>query len=267
MVPVKIHKEIEVSGGDIRISQKTHQRIVVFCVTFFLLYHVPLGCTEYYADINITVDDAGLVRIEGPTNHPDLLVEQSEMYTFKKQSYWLLNITIDEVFSDYIYTISLPQGASINYIKTSGFQGINEEMGHLIITGSGGNESLSLVVQYQINQRSLDLTILGLLLLILIGIALVLLSIIFHKKRNKPPQPSALLNQDQQYNFRGLTPRQKQIMSLLIEINRPITQGEIEKHLSIPKAAVSRNVHSLELKGLLDIEKIGMSNLIRLKKR
>ncbi|GAG42324.1 unnamed protein product, partial [marine sediment metagenome] len=44
------------------------------------------------------------------------------------------------------------------------------------------------------------------------------------------------------------------------------TQVEIEKELDIPKAAVSRNVHSLEIKGLIEIEKIGMSNLIRLKK-
>jgi uncharacterized membrane protein len=34
----------------------------------------------------------------------------------------------------------------------------------------------------------------------------------------------------------------------------------------MPKAAVSRNVHSLEIKGLIEIEKVGMSNLVRLKK-
>ena len=75
-----------------------------------------------------------------------------------------------------------------------------------------------------------------------------------------------LATEDVGYNFRGLTDRQKQIMELLIETKRPLTQVEIEKELDIPKAAVSRNVHSLEIKGLIEIEKIGMSNLIRLKK-
>ena len=55
-------------------------------------------------------------------------------------------------------------------------------------------------------------------------------------------------------------------MRLLIEKKRPLTQTVIQKELNIPKAAVSRNISSLELKGLVEKEKIGMSNLIRLKK-
>ena len=48
--------------------------------------------------------------------------------------------------------------------------------------------------------------------------------------------------------------------------NRSMTQTEIQKQLSIPKSAVSRNIGALELKGLIEKETIGMSNLIRLKK-
>ena len=69
-----------------------------------------------------------------------------------------------------------------------------------------------------------------------------------------------------EYSFRGLTDRQKDIVQLLIKVKRPLTQVEIQKELDMPKAAVSRNVHSLEIKGLIEIEKIGMSNLVRLKK-
>ena len=239
--------------------------LVLFVFLFFILY-LPSVCSDYYADIDIRVDDSGVVSINGITNHPDLLVENSELYTFKKQSYWLLNITKNEVFSDYVYTLTLPQGSTINYIRSSGFRGITEESGSLIITGSGGNESLSIVVQYQINNRSLDynvLLILGMLILILI---ILLVFTIYQSKRKKLVSSKGKLDQGIGYNFRGLTDRQKQIMELLIETNRPLTQVEIEKELNIPKAAVSRNVHSLEIKGLIEIEKVGMSNLIRLKK-
>ena len=239
--------------------------LVLFVFLFFILY-LPSVCSDYYADIDIRVDDSGVVSINGITNHPDLLVENSELYTFKKQSYWLLNITKNEVFSDYVYTLTLPQGSTINYIRSSGFRGITEESGSLIITGSGGNESLSIVVQYQINNRSLDynvLLILGMLILILI---ILLVFTIYQSKRKKLVSSKGKLDQGIGYNFRGLTDRQKQIMELLIETNRPLTQVEIEKELNIPKAAVSRNVHSLEIKGLIEIERIGMSNLIRLKK-
>ena len=89
--------------------------------------------------------------------------------------------------------------------------------------------------------------------------SLLLIYSIIQNKRKKE-------NILQKYNFKGLTERQKQIMQLLIDADRPLTQVEIERELKIPKAAVSRNVHSLELKNLIEIEKSGMSNLIRLKK-
>ena len=56
-------------------------------------------------------------------------------------------------------------------------------------------------------------------------------------------------------------------MNLLIDKNTPLTQTEIQRELKIPKAAVSRNIRRLELKGLIQKEQIGMSNLIRIKKQ
>ena len=65
--------------------------------------------------------------------------------------------------------------------------------------------------------------------------------------------------------MRGLNNRQKNIVKLLIKSKRALTQTEIQHELDIPKAAVSRNIRGLELKGLIEKEQIGMSNLIRLK--
>jgi uncharacterized membrane protein len=67
-------------------------------------------------------------------------------------------------------------------------------------------------------------------------------------------------------DFKGLNQRQKEIVKLLVDRNIPLTQTDIQKELNIPKAAVSRNIRGLELKGLIEKEQIGMSNLIRIKK-
>jgi uncharacterized membrane protein len=247
-------------------SKRLHKCLLVVFIFLFFIFYLPSVCSDYYADIDISVDDSGFVSISGKTDHPDLLVDNSELYTFKKQSYWLLNITKDEVFSDYVYTLTLPRGSTVNYINSSGFRGIEEESGSLVITGSGGNESLAIVVQYQLNRRSLDFNVLLVLGLLILVLFVLLVFTVYKNKKKKLLDPSVKQVDKVGYSFRGLTDRQKQIMELLIETKRPLTQVEIEKELGIPKAAVSRNVHSLEVKGLIEIEKIGMSNLIRLKK-
>ena len=55
-------------------------------------------------------------------------------------------------------------------------------------------------------------------------------------------------------------------MKLLIEKNKPLTQAQIRKELKLPKASTTRNINALELKGLITKEKIGITNLIKIKK-
>ncbi len=233
----------------------------------FILFSPKTFAQNYYADIEITVDQVGNVDIEGTSNHPDLITKNTDNYTYKKQSYWFLNITKQEIFSDYIYTVNLPKGSIINYIDASGFNGIKEEEGTLIITGLGNNEKLSIAVQYQIGKTSEDLStndlILGIFLILIISLTILLIYFIYEEKTKE----KVISKDKNKYNLKGLNKRQKEIMSLLIDKKRPLTQTDIQKELDIPKAAVSRNVHSLEIKELVEIEKTGMSNLIRLKKQ
>ena len=246
--------------------KRLHKYLFALFVFFFFLFYLPCVCSGYYADIDISVDDLGFVSINGKTDYPDLLVENSELYTFKRQSYWLLNITINQVFSDYVYSLTLPLASTVNYISSSGFLGIEEKSGSLVITGSGGNESLSIVVQYQINRRTLDVNVLLVFGLLIIVLFVLLVFAVYHSKKKKLLDSGGKQVDMVGYSYRGLTDRQKRIMELLIEVKRPLTQVEIEKELGFPKSAVSRNVHSLEVKGLIEIEQVGMSNLIRLKK-
>lgn len=244
---------------------KIYKRIFL-CTLLLLIIHLPIiSAQDYYADVTIDVDSYGFVTIDGITNYPDLLAKNTEIYTFKKQSYWLLNITKDENFTDFVYVLTLPESSSINYIKTSGYIRIEEDQGKLIINGFGENKPFSIQVQYQIGKSTEEESIkFDLVFIFLIAVIIVLIAILVRivvKERVKTQD----LKEDG-YDFKGLNQRQKQIMKLLIDRKMPLTQTDIQRELNIPKAAVSRNIRGLELKGLIEKEQIGMSNLIRLKK-
>ena len=246
--------------------------LIILMLFLFILYLPSAHADDYYADVTIDIDDSGFVTIDGITNHPDLLAEDTEVYTSKKQSYWLLNITKDGVFSDYIFVLALPEDSSINYIKSSGSIRIEEELGNLIVKGFGQNESFYIIVQYQVKKSSDDKELIGtdtlliiVALILIIGFFLIIILGSINKRKHliaveKPTKDGI------EHNLSGLSNRQKSIMELLIKRNRPLTQTEIQQELKMPKAAVSRNIHSLEIKGLVEIEKIGMSNLIKIKK-
>jgi len=244
----------------------------IFFLLLILISFQPISyAQEYYADIDISVDNSGLVDITGISNYPNLIVENSQLYTYKKQDIWQLNITINEELSDYIYQLKLPDNANINnIISLTGFESIKEESGNLIITGSGTNEKLSIVVQYIIdgtieNANDYDNLILAFLFGLIIVLTILLLYYIYQEKKGLKNK-GKIKEEVSEISLRGLTERQKEIVKLLIRTNRALTQKDIEKELNLPKAAVSRNVHSLEIKGLVEIEQTGMSNLVRLKK-
>jgi len=244
--------------------------LILLAILLLTPYVLSVCADDYYADITIDVDDSGFVTIDGITNYPDLLAEDTELYTSKKQSYWLLNITKDEVFSDFIYILTLPEGSSISYIKSSGSIRIEEEFGSLLVKGFGENKSFSVAVQYQIEKPSDNDNLMELapsfILLTFIFIFVIILAFMFFKRLKDSKKPEKTIDSVEEYDLKGLNERQKKIINLLLERKRPLTQTDIQKELKIPKAAVSRNIRGLELKGLIEKENIGMSNLIRLKK-
>lgn len=240
---------------------------ILLTTLFFVIILPSVFAEDYYADVNIEVDNLGFVTIDGITNHPDLLVDDTEIYTSKDQAYWLLNITKNDVFSDFVYTITLPKGSSINYLKSSGSIRIEENLGNLIINGFGENKTFSVVVQYQIEKISGDNAFIdfNLILIIISFFVLLVAAIIFWKFRTDKKSINKI-EFSGEINLKGLNERQKKIIRLLEETGKALTQTDIQKELGIPKAAVSRNILGLERKGLIEKEQIGMSNLIRLKK-
>jgi uncharacterized membrane protein len=241
---------------------------ILLFLTIFIICIQSYPASDYYADLEITVDSSGFVTIDGVTNYPQLLVENTELYTSKQQSFWLLNITKNETFSDFIFLLTLPEGSSINYVKSSGTVFITQELGNLVLEGYGENESFSLLVQYKTEKISEDEKIFGLdyltfSLIVIIIILIVLFVFVLFFTDGKKQEPKKF----PEINLRGLNDRQKKIVKLLMDVKRPLTQTEIQRELKIPKAAVSRNISTLKRKGLIEKEQIGMSNRISLKKQ
>jgi len=221
-----------------------------------LLIFLPIAyALDYYADVNINVDKDGFVTIQGKTNSPGLLVDNTNIYTSKNKGYWMLNITTENQFSDFIYRLNLPPSASINYIKGSGSFRIEHKLRSFSIIGLGENKPLSIIVQYNMEKKT-DFGIYLLLLSIAIIIFLFLLRI---TKANLSRKEKQSINLD------GLSARQKKIMNLLIEKKKPLTQKYIQTELKLPKASVSRNIRTLELRNKITKEDAGMSNIIKLR--
>jgi len=242
--------------------------LIILC--FLSITFAPsVQAVDYYADLVITVDSSGFVTIAGLTNYPNLTIQNTEQYTSKQQSHWLLNITKQDIFSEFVYNLRLPIDSSISYIKSSGSLRIEENLGNLIVRGIGENEPLSIVIQYQTEKQDrflLQDTLVYLILFLAIIIVSILLLFLFLKERKiNGRQPSKEVRVSLG-DMKGLNHRQKQIMQILHQRDTPLTQTDIQKELQIPKASVSRNILGLERKGLIEKEQIGMSNLIRLKK-
>lgn len=209
----------------------------------------------YYADLKVDIDAQDYVTIKGNTNHPSILTESTDKLISKTQGKRLLEIKTQEQFSQYIIELNFPSSTAINYVKSEGLFRIESSIGKLTLVTFAENKPIDIKIQYQIGKSNNYLY--WLLLLPLGAIAAFYLL----KRKKKLPEKK----EEKQVSMKGLTYRQKQIAELLISKNKPLTQTEIEEELKIPKSSISRNIHTLELKGIIEKEKTGMSNKIALK--
>ncbi|MFP4118972.1 MAG: helix-turn-helix transcriptional regulator [Candidatus Woesearchaeota archaeon] len=240
---------------------------------FIVLFSSIASAQDHYGDLDIDVTDSGLVTISGLTNADDLLVNRTSEYTSKQGKYWLLNITSDKRFSNLVFTISLPKGSSINYLKVPGFTGVSHTDQSLEISGASSNTSFEVIVQYDVDrqvpsdQSSLSLpVIIGIALLVL----LIVLGILFRKrltpKREVEADKRVGENEQKSYYLERLSERQRVIMELLEQNDGSMTQAQLEKRTGMVKSSLSRNVESLMQKGIVGKERSGMSNIVYIKK-
>src|SRR3989339_685127 len=144
--------------------------IVINCMAVF--------SQEFYADLEITLDESGFVTIDGITNYPDLIVKDSQMYTFKEQEYWAFDLSIEKSF-DFVYILKLPENSEINSINTSGQFRIKTENDNLIIQCYGEDEPLNIFVQYQIKKSEQN----NFYIIFLIGLIVIISFVLVSLKR------------------------------------------------------------------------------------
>lgn len=243
--------------------------VLTICLLALLIMSFSTAALDYYADVEISIDEAGTTTFSGITNHPALAAGKTEEYTSKKGSVWLLNISLDEPFSDFVFKVILPENAAISYVKAPSQVRIANLGSRLTITGTGKDEPFSVQVQYTLSSLPTKwgfselLTWFGLpLLLILLGFILFRVG----SKKEKQPEQRKDSGTGQSYNPDTLTERQKQILDIITGSKGLITQSMIEREIKIPKSSVSRNIDSLVRRGILRKERRGMSNILELVK-
>lgn len=261
--------------------------LVLFVLFYVFFFNFNIFAQTYYADLDIYVKADGKVSMSGITNYePYQNIINSQIFTSKDLDYWILNISTDEVFDSYFFKLYLPKGANANYIKTTKNIKFDEENGRKIIIGKDINKPLRLLVQYKIgeiidnnNQPQTQLISNQMLILILTGFfflfTILIIMIYFNLRvkhiintKNKDEKvdlyESKKIEEKEEYDYSILSERQQDIINILKEKNK-ITQKELETIMQIPKSSVSRNIRTLEIKGIVKKEQVGQTNYISLK--
>ncbi len=237
-------------------------RLVHFILVFVSLLQV--ACPQsYYADLSFDLDDSGNALISGRTNHPMLDLEGTDVFTSKKGTYWVFNLTLplEDMFSDYSFEVLLPEGASVNYVKASSHFQITTRDGRISVKNNGGDEAPFVIIQYAIvddsSKKSFDVIIYaGILLVFAIGVYLLYMK--------KMPEVKQSSGSPQASSDECLTDRQKDIIELLRAEKKPMNQTAICKKLGLPKSSVSRNISTLIKLRYVKKVRIGMSTMISL---
>ena len=220
-------------------------RFYSLIILFLLMNNV--FAINYYANVNINVVDEN-VFITGLTNHPELYNGDYNHFLTFSEPYYLLNISLFDNFSNYVYEINLPANAIINYMKTPNIMSLDYESNKITITAIGTNEPFKAIIQYSLKDSSVNYYY----FLLLIPLFALIFFFLINKSKKK-------------INYLILTSRQLEIFKL-IEKKDGITQKEIEQKLDMPKAALSRNIESLVKKDFINKEKKGVTNLLFVKK-
>ncbi|MAF36992.1 hypothetical protein CL622_07790 [archaeon] len=63
--------------------------------------------TDYFADLELSVSNTGTITIDGLTNHPDISIGPTDTFTSKRGDLWIVNFTVEDPFSTFIYTLIL----------------------------------------------------------------------------------------------------------------------------------------------------------------
>ena len=245
---------------------------------FIFLNLIFIGFSDHYADLDIFVDETGKTTISGFTDYKGLIVSESHKFTSKNGEMWIFNLSIDEVFSEFVFNLNLPSGAQTNYIKTTPeFRITQGDNSNLKIVGIGENRELSILVQYSFEElESSNFSFLGFFFsYILLGLTILFIILfVIIKKVKKSKIVEEIVSEVEEledkiighdYSKLNLNQRQLNIIEILKKYGE-ISQKNLEEELNIPKSSISRNLQSMSAKNIICIKKNGITNIISLLK-
>lgn len=261
--------------------------LLLFTIAAFATIILSLfaGAEQYYADLTLDVQADGSVIISGITNDASFAPGTYQTFTSKKGIYWLLNISSNKEFSDYILTVTLPEGSEFNYLKTDGRSRVSYDDGIKIV--ASGSDSMNLLVQYHIEavQKSHKLWWIIYVLLIILILGFISWRMYFRKINLKNSSLNDDITKEKTANNvsntnpidakeysnillikKTLAESQEKIIDLLIEAGGALVQNQLQHRSGLPKATLSRNVDILVKKGIITKQSRGMTNMITLNK-
>jgi uncharacterized membrane protein len=242
-------------------------RFIFLIAVLFLLSTTVVHAT-YYADVVLDVQPDGSVIISGVANHPQLQEGTTNEFTSKNKEYWLLNVTLEESFDEYVVTILLPENANLNYVSSRSPR-IGSQDDRVTITRVGSNSTVEIVAQYTVEPKRNKT--LGTIVIAAVLLMLIIVLSAFAAKRTKSKQAKKHVHEQKTdvprpKIYEGLPIRQQEIIALLEHAGGNLTQKQIEDNMHIPKSSVSRNLDALQKRGIIKKESYGMTNIISLLK-
>ncbi len=234
-------------------------KLILTIILFITLLTNTLS-SEYYADLLIEVNENGESTFSGITNYELLQPKTSQEYTTKLGNKWTFQLDINETFSEYVYEIKFPIGTEIQNIQTNSSYRITTKDGRITLIGTGNETQLKIKTDYLIKKSELDPTII-IFTIIIFAIIVAGYLLLKNNKSKKENQTTKNLIYDKD----ALTERQLKIIELLERNNGKITQAQLQKTLNYPKAALSRNLQTLEKKEIIEKERKGMTMLVKIK--
>ncbi|MBN1503403.1 hypothetical protein JW930_07730 [Candidatus Woesearchaeota archaeon] len=226
-----------------------------FSILFLIIISAFAYSSEkYYADLELQVEDNGVVHTKGTTNYAELSIKDTEYLTSKKGPYWLFNLTTKESFSDYFVSVEFPANTEINYLRVKGSFRLAQN-GNLRIITFGNDEPIEIVAQYKLivpNRKNYTLFFI---------VAFALIVFLFFIIRKLFPKKSVDSKKTDLIR-KTLTQNQLLIFNILIQAKEPITQKQLLHRTQLPKSTLSRNLDIMEKKNILKKQSRGMVNVI-----
>lgn len=177
-----------------------------------------------------------------------VIARQTSLLTSKEGEIWSFNFSPEGDFNVYVLNIYFPGDSEI--IDIEGEHTIKIE-GRRILISFVGNGIINAGVEYKVKKPT-DYTTSFVTSIVILTALLIFL--FFSSKRSNSVE-----------NLKYLSDTEKKIISVLKKNKKGIKQNELRKATQLPKATLSRTITNMNNKGIIEIDKAGITNVIRLK--